>query len=215
MCEVARMSKPARKLTKSAVKNIVRFPSIKSNGGQNILVESILESKYCLHLEFDPKVKSYRPQPKTFIITSDDQDITYTPDFEVTYFSGEKVYIEVKPLEIAKSYYYQDLFEYFELYLQDSNESFQVVDETYIFQEPLLSNFEKLYQFRKRVSLDMGLLHNLASEISFELPLSDLIKRLESKTSLREIYSWIALGYLCFDMNEEELTKSTRVKFYV
>ena len=179
------------------------------------MVESILESKYCLHLEFDPKVKSYRPQPKTFIIASDDQDIKYTPDFEVTYFSGEKVYIEVKPLEIAKSYYYQELFEYFELYLQDSNESFQVVDETYIFQEPLLSNFEKLYQFRKRASLDMGLLHNLASEISFELPLSDLIKRLESKTSLREIYSWIALGYLRFDMNEEELTKSTRVKFYV
>jgi len=53
------MKSPARKLKKSAVKNIVRFPSIKANGGKSILVESILESKYCLHLEFDSTVESY------------------------------------------------------------------------------------------------------------------------------------------------------------
>ena len=40
------MNSPARKIQKSAVKNIVRFPSIKANDGKTILVESILESKY-------------------------------------------------------------------------------------------------------------------------------------------------------------------------
>ena len=50
------MLEPARKIRRSSVKNIVRFPSVKSNGGKSILVESILESKYCLHLEFDKAV---------------------------------------------------------------------------------------------------------------------------------------------------------------
>ena len=84
------MKTPARKLKKSAVKNIVRFPSIKANAGKSILVESILESKYCLHLEFDSTVESYSSQPQTFTFAVDDEQRTYTPDFEVRYVTGKR-----------------------------------------------------------------------------------------------------------------------------
>lgn len=73
-----RMNAPARKLKRSAVKNIVRFPPVKANGGRSILVESILESKYCLHLEFDSNVEEYFPQPKTFSLSIASELRSYT-----------------------------------------------------------------------------------------------------------------------------------------
>src|SRR5688572_26059900 len=137
----------ARKIKKSAVKNIVRFPPIKANGGKTILVESILESKYCLHLEFDPNVKTYFPQPKTFRIPSGDADTTtYTPDFEIHYVAGAKRYVEVKPAEYAALTHYQQIFVGFESELKKMNTTFLVVDEHDIYRQPLLSNYEKLYQ---------------------------------------------------------------------
>ena len=55
----------ARVIRQSAVKNIYKFPAIKA-GNKVITLESALEQQYCLHLEFDPRVVAYRPQPKTF-----------------------------------------------------------------------------------------------------------------------------------------------------
>jgi len=209
------MNSPARKLKKSAVKNIVRFPPIKANDGKTILVESILESKYCLHLEFDPNVKTYFPQPKKFRIPSDDVDATYTPDFEIHYVSGARGYVEVKPAEYAAFKHYQQLFSRFETELQKINATFMVVNEREIYQQPLLSNYEKLYQFRKRPSLDMRNLYRCAAGTNLSMRLSHLIARLGDRASLREVYSWLALGYLRFDMNSEPLTLTTEVDFYV
>ena len=210
------MRKPARKVKKSAVKNIVRFPPIKSNNGKTILLESILESKYCLHLEYDPNVVSYFPQPKTFTFTDDDGvENTYTPDFEVQYLSGSRVYIEVKPDEYVSSVHYQHKFSSFTAFLQNTNQSFLVVDEFDIYQRPLLSNFEKLYQYRKRPTLDMRNLHKCASKMGISMPLATLIDRLGLQAQLREIYSWLALGFLDFDMRSEELSLETEVRFNV
>ncbi|WP_052417591.1 hypothetical protein [Cellvibrio mixtus] len=207
------MTSPARKLKKSAVKNIVRFPSIKSNGGKTILVESLLESKYCLHLEFDPGICAYSPQPKTFKIQ--DEDITYTPDFEVLYVSGSRSYVEVKPARFASSDHYQYIFSCFESALQGTGITFLVVDEVDIYEQPLLSNYEKLYQYKKRPLLNMRNLHECAKGINISMPLSHLISKLEDRVQLREIYSWLALGYLQFDMKTEHLTMATEVRFHV
>lgn len=209
------MNTPTRKLKRSAVKNIVRFPSIKANGGKSILVESILESKYCLYLEFDPSVEEYFPQPRTFNVSVCAELRTYTPDFEVRYISGGRKYVEVKPSERAKNEHYQELFSGFEEALENTGASFLLVDEIEIYQQPLLSNYEKLYQYRKRPTLDMRNLHRCAESISLSMPLSRLIARLEDKASLREIYSWLASGFLTFDMRSEELTMSTEVIFNV
>lgn len=209
------MNTPARKLKKSAVKNIVRFPPVKANGGKSILVESILESKYCLYLEFDSSIEEYFPQPRTLTVPVGAELRTYTPDFEVRYVSGDRKYVEVKPSERAKNEHYQELFSCFEASLENTGASFLLVDETEIYQRPLLSNYEKLYQYRKRPSMDMRNLHRCAGAISFAMPLSRLIAKLGDKASLREIYSWIALGFLTFDMRSEELTMSTEVRFNV
>lgn len=122
------MNTPARKLKRSAVKNIVCFPSVKANGGKSILVESILESKYCLYLEFDSNVEEYFPQPKTFDVSAGTEFRKYTPDFEVRYISGDRKYVEVKPLERAKSEHYQELFYDFEVLLENTDASFLLVD---------------------------------------------------------------------------------------
>ncbi len=209
------MNTPARKLKKSAVKNIVRFPPVKANGGKSILVESILESKYCLYLEFDPSVEEYFPQPRTFTVCVGADLRSYTPDFEVRYVSGSRKYVEVKPSERAKNEHYQELFTGFEASLENTGASFLLVDEIEIYQRPLLSNYEKLYQYRKRPALDMRNLHLCAESISLSMPLSVLIARLGDNASLREIYSWLALGYLTFDMHSEDLTMSTEVSFNV
>jgi hypothetical protein len=209
------MNTPARKLKKSAVKNIVRFPPIKANGGKTILVESLLESKYCLHLEFDPSVETYFPQPHTFNISGDDGENIYTPDFEVHYFSRTRKYVEVKPLKRSQSEHYQSLFSRFEESLENTDAGFLLINEIEIYRQPLLSNYEKLYQFRKRPSLDMTNLYKCAENQNFSIPLSLLVARLEKKADLRELYSWLALGYLRFDMNSEHLTMKTEVKFDV
>lgn len=209
------MNKPARKLKRSAVKNIVRFPSVKANGGKSILVESILESKYCLYLEFDSKVEEYFPQPQTFTFFVGSKLHSYTPDFEVRYVSGDRVYVEVKPSQRAKNQHFQELFSSFNASLESTNASFILIDEKEIYQRPLLSNYEKLYQHRKRPSLDIRNLHRCAKLISLTMPLSLLIATLGEKASLREIYSWLALGFLTFDMGAEELTMSTEVRFNV
>lgn len=207
---------PARKLTKSAVKNIVRFPAIKANGGKAILVESILESKYCLHLEFDSNVEAYYPQPKTFEIQDEYGSARYTPDFEVRHLSGERVYVEVKPLKQSDSDHFQLLFTRFQSALRkSSNSSFLVVDDQKIYEQPLLSNYEKLYQFKKRPFLDMRNLVRCAGRIKRKMPLSSLIAELGDSASLRETYSWLALGYLHFDIRSEPLTMATEVEFYV
>src|SRR5690606_5862062 len=209
------MNAPARKLKRSAVKNIVRFPPVKANGGKSILVESILESKYCLYLEFDSSVEEYFPQPRTFTVSVGAELRTYTPDFEVRYVSGGRKYVEVKPSVRAKSEHYQELFAGFEESLENTGASFLLVDETEIYQRPLLSTYEKLYQYRKRAALVLRNLHRCAELISLAMPLSRLIAKLGDKASLREIYSWLALEFLTFDMQSEELTMSTEVRFNV
>lgn len=209
------MNSPARKLKRSAVKNIVRFPPVKANDGKSILVESILESKYCLHLEFDSSVDIYFPQPRSFTVSVGTELRTYTPDFEVRYVSGSRKYVEVKPSERAKNEHYQELFSSFEASLENTDARFLLVDELDIYQRPLLSNYEKLYQYRKRPSLDARNLRRCAEGICLAIPLSSLIAKLGDKANLREIYSWIALGFLTFNMRSEELTMSTEVRFNV
>ena len=209
------MNTPARKLKRSAVKNIVRFPAIKSNGGKAILVESILESKYCLHLEFDPSVAVYFPQPHTFKLADEGEESSYTPDFELHYVDGASKYVEVKPAKYSQLASYQRTFTLFEASLESTSAGFLVVDELEIYQQPLLSNYEKLYQYRKRPSLNMRNLHQCAEVVAGPTPLSRLISKLGNRAHLREIYSWLALGYMQFDINSEPLSMMTEVQFNV
>lgn len=210
------MAAPARKIRQSAVKNIVRFPAIKAGDGRPILLESILEAKYCLHLEFDPTVVSYQPQPKTFDVVGLNGPTKYTPDFEVLYSSDHRAIVEVKPREKSSSEHYQRIFTSFESTYSSKNTDFVLVNEDDIYVQPLLSNYEKLYRFRKRSAINHKTLIECSNEVGFtKLRLSSVISRFKGRVSTHELYSWLAFGYLKFDIASEFLTLDSEVVFNV
>lgn len=93
---------PARKLRKSAVKNICRFSTAKSETGQSILIESIMEKDFCYYLEFSHRVQMFSPQPETLqLVLRDGSSCEYTPDFKAVFVGSELTYIEVKPKDLA------------------------------------------------------------------------------------------------------------------
>src|SRR5690606_10608234 len=137
----------------------------------------------------------YFPQPQKFEGSDNDgQCNVYTPDFEVVYTSGVRKYVEVKPSENAQTEHYQLLLSPFPTLLQGTNTDFLIVSEIEIYQQPLLSNYEKLYQYKKRPLLKMKNLQQCAEDINDSMPLAQLVHRLGDRAHLREIYSWIALG---------------------
>lgn len=157
------MPEPARKLKRSTVKNIFRFPSTKSGSAKNILIESHLEAKYCFHLEFDACVTRYYPQPKTFEVDVSSETIrSYTPDFKVHFSNGEIFYVEVKPDARANDLEYQGLFNRFSEMMLEKNTGFRVVGEADINVEPTLTNHKIFLRYRKRPSLNTEQVVNCA-----------------------------------------------------
>ncbi len=61
----------------------------------------------------------------------------------------------------------------------------------------------------------MSNLYRCAGTIIGKVKLSDLIVMLDGQATLREIYTWLALGYLQFNINSEPLTMATEVEFHV
>lgn len=146
---------PARKLKKSAVKNIVRFPTRKSTGNKTILVESLLEAAYCLHLEFDEKVTEYFPQPKTFQVPiTDGTTFTYTPDFEVIYSCGRIAFVEVKPMNDLSDKDLLQRLNDFEKFIIQQGYGFLLATDEEIYNYPRFNNFERLYRYRHRSYID-------------------------------------------------------------
>jgi len=78
-------------------KGLVRtqFPSTKM--GRMIACESQLEHKAALHFEFSPAVRRFREQPVKFEYDFLGSTRRYTPDFELTFYTGEIWYVEIKP----------------------------------------------------------------------------------------------------------------------
>jgi hypothetical protein len=60
--------------------------------------ESQLEQKACYHFEFSPAVIAFREQPETLYFPCQQGMCRYTPDFQLTLYNGEIIYVEVKPL---------------------------------------------------------------------------------------------------------------------
>ncbi|EOR10356.1 Tn7 transposase TnsA N-terminal domain-containing protein [Acinetobacter sp. ANC 3926] len=169
-----------------------------------------------MSIVYQVKTSCFLSTHQKFEIPDNDGECSiYTPDFEILYTSGVRKYAEVKPSEYTQTEHYQSLFSRFNNFLNDTNTDFLIVSEIEIYQQPLLSNYEKLYQYKKRPLLKMKNLQQCAEDIHDLMPLAQLVNRLGDRAHLREIYSWIALGYLRFDMNSEPLSMTTEVKFDV
>ena len=215
------MANPARKVTKSAVNSRVRFPPIKANNGEDFILDCIQEAKYCLHLEFDPSVTNYFPQPQSFDISGGARQSTgalfrsYIPDFLVHYRKLPRRYIEVKRRDKAQDLDNQERFRRFQARHLDPRTEFLIVDEVDIYAQPRLSNLEILYRYRKNPKLDMRKVYTCASKIKGKRTFAQMIEKFSETVSLHEIYTWIALGFLCFDMDGSKLNYQTELEFNV
>jgi hypothetical protein len=78
-----------------------QFPSTKMK--RMIAWESQLEQKACYHFEFSPAVIAFREQPETLYFPYQERMCRYTPDFELTLYNGEIIYVEIKPLSKLRS----------------------------------------------------------------------------------------------------------------
>ena len=142
----------------------------------------------------------------------DSQEISYTPDFIVNMVGGEVQYVEVKPSDRASTDRNKKRFEQFQAHCRAAGCKFLVVDESTIRSQPLLSNFEKLFRYRKNPVVD----YTKLSECAEEYPGSvELCKVVDAVCSLGEVYTWLALGYLKFDIKSESLSLASEVAFNV
>ncbi|MFW0755912.1 Tn7 transposase TnsA N-terminal domain-containing protein [Pseudomonas sp. H11T01] len=86
---------PARKSIRRRRQNFISvFPSLKN--GHSMECDAVLESAYCIWLEYDAQVVKYYTQPHTFTWFDDDQQYVYTPDFLVVLTHGDSYFTEVK-----------------------------------------------------------------------------------------------------------------------
>lgn len=211
--------KPARKIKASAVKTIVKFPSTKSfyetcrRPFTMVLVESQLERDFCFHLESDPMVAKYFPQPKTFVVKSEWlTDRKYTPDFEVHYTNGRKAYIEVKADISDLEDHYLHKLSVAKEQMRRSGYDFFIVDRKQICVQPLLGNLKKIQRYRDRLSSHSGILTLLRNSVPSPETLGDLLGN-PLGIRMATIYKLIASNQIKADLSEEKLTVKARVRY--
>lgn len=211
--------KPARKIKASAVKTIVKFPSTKSfyeasrRPFMMVLVESQLERDFCFHLESDPNVVKYFPQPKTFVVKSEWlMDRKYTPDFEVHYTNGRKAYIEVKANITDLEDHYLHKLSLAKEQMRITGHDFVIVDKKQICVQPLLENLKKIQRYRDRLSNHSGILTLLRSSVPAPETLGDLLAN-PFGIRMATIYKLIASNLIKADLSQEKLTVKARVSY--
>lgn len=217
--EVFMSAGPARKIRRSAVKSICKFPSTKSGINNSkkrfemILVESLLEKDFCFHLEFDRSVLRYFPQPKTFSFSHELLiNHEYTPDFEVHYAGGRKAYVEVK-----KDFTYLDDIYLLKLdmatiEMRACGYDFYKVDELYIKVQPFLDNARRLQRYRNEQSVDLESLISLKECVPAPSILNDLINN-PKNIKVEIIYGLIAAGYIRVDITSMQLSVNIEVSY--
>jgi len=140
---MAAANETARNVTRCHYgKNVVFFPSRKNNC--QVICESVLEADYCLLLEFDKQVLSYRSQPETLTLLDGDETFIYTPDFYVN-SSEESFYAEIKPDRNRLSSKYLHKLTTAKKTLRERGSEFQLLDTSNIRSHHLLRNLKLLY----------------------------------------------------------------------
>lgn len=135
---------PARTLGRGRPgKQIVHFPSLKNEGV--IVCESRLEADFCLWLEYDRDVVSYRPQPETVSLIVDDKAYRYTPDVLAISFTGVEKIWEVKPHGVYRWPAYLRKMIVAEEYFAAQGRDFELVTDSVIRCQPSLRNLRWLY----------------------------------------------------------------------
>lgn len=174
----------------------IRFYSAKQN--RTVMCESLLEKDFCLYMEFQPEVVSYKEQP--FRV----EEINYVPDFLVLYRSGKEAVYEVKPSEILKEPAVNERLFKAKNILKEKGYEFEVFTENSI-SWTRLKNYEFIYRFHRKPSHYNTYESHLLESIS-EGPLSvqELLERFsqaEKPLVLPVLWHMIYKGKLKTDLD--------------
>lgn len=124
-------------------RNTLYFPSLKN--ARQIICESALEASYCVWLEWDPDVKAYYAQPKTFRWQSGNKILCYTPDFYVLHRLAANHFTEVKPNFLRTTRNYRTTLEAFIELCEQWSVQFKKADARQLLQPVRLDNLKWLY----------------------------------------------------------------------
>ncbi|HHY0446419.1 Tn7 transposase TnsA N-terminal domain-containing protein [Vibrio parahaemolyticus] len=142
---------PARNLTKSRGKNILRYVSAKM--GKRVTVESFLEFAACYHFDFEPSIVRFCSQPIRLSYCLNGKTHTYVPDFLVQFDTGEYTLYEVKSdMESSKSEFQCE----WEAKVQGAialDLELELVTEKEILDEVIFSNLRLLHRYASRDNL--------------------------------------------------------------
>ncbi|MBB6285660.1 MULTISPECIES: TnsA endonuclease N-terminal domain-containing protein [unclassified Pseudomonas] len=142
--EQSRTRTPSRILKKGKYgKHITHFPSFKNK--KVVVCESELEADFCVWLEYEDQVVAYAPQPGTFSFAMEDRAVRYTPDFEISYGTGEIRYVEIKPDHIVEDASYLRKIGEFRKVCEQAGYGFDLITEREIRIQPKLRNLQNLY----------------------------------------------------------------------
>lgn len=126
-----------------------KFPSRKN--GRMVHHEGLLELDAIYLFETSPQIVSYREQPNTLSYPDGARLRRYTPDFELTLTTGERVLIEVKPRRNLENDEVRYKLTCVADHLRRSAQDFIVLDDDTLRHEPRQSNLRSIYHQAPRI----------------------------------------------------------------
>lgn len=187
-----------RKLGKSRNKRIYGFNSIKSM--RHFRVESSLEFEACYHLEFQANISSFEAQPLGYEYQSFGRTAKYTPDFKTTdRHSNQEEILEIKAEKEAYSRTFQEIFTHKQAAAEELNTPLNLLTESEIRKEPLLSNLKILHRYRTSDPLGnehYDILDLIGTQGPIQINAVPEATRLEKSHCYRMVYDLLARGFL-------------------
>lgn len=175
---------PSVKLAREPItpsKGLVRtqFPSTKM--GRMIACESQLEHKAALHFEFSPAVLRFREQPIRFEYDFAGTTRRYTPDFELTFYTGEIWYVEIKPAQKMLCEDRKLQFSYIETAFEDKGLNFIILTDEDLDHPVRLRNLS-LLRMHQRVKQPKAALQDVMTLLNSGKPITvgSLVEQVKS-----------------------------------
>lgn len=121
-----------------------KFPSRKT--GRMVHYEGLLERDAIYLFEASPLIESYSEQPTTIHFPDGKRLRRYTPDFALDLKNGSQILVEVKPLHSLEQADVRHKLAQVRKYLQQQGQTFLVLTDAEIRQQPRLDNLKWLYR---------------------------------------------------------------------
>ncbi|WP_420429590.1 Tn7 transposase TnsA N-terminal domain-containing protein [Kordiimonas sp.] len=185
-----------RKIVRRTTHRVVGYHASRKNGAL-VPWESQVERGYFQWLEVDPRIVSFRSQPKTFKWT----DFRYTPDALVETREGS-FFAEVKPDEALEDDVVMARLEEISRRLRAENIEFKLALRSEIFQEPLRGNVVRLMRETKR-PLDTKLVRRIFSFIGHNRCQLGMLAHHVCDGEISPVLRCVAQGYLSLNLNQQ------------